>query len=251
MRERTASPDGTELWNFAVRASTMIRVRTFNTEKSVDSPSDGTAHDVFRRGRRRRWLAGLAASVALHALLLFGLPVIPASESRSPGPEIEVVALPGGVTPAPPRVEIPEPAVPIPRPSPPNPDARTDTPRSVPPPRVTPHDVSPRLLNRREVRETLLDLYPGGLEVMKVGGVVTLWLYIDTRGQVIRTVVREPSRFESFNRAAELVARTMRFRPARQAGNPVAVWVQQSIRFRTTDPAPTASRGETTGPGRP
>lgn len=226
-------------------------MRTFNSENSVHSPSEGTAQDVFRRGQRRRWLAGLAVSASLHALLLFGLPVIPASETRPPRPEIEVVALPSGVTPAPPRVEIPEPAVPVPRPSPPTPEARPDTPRSVPPPRITPHDVPPRLLNRQEVQETLLDLYPGGLEVMRVGGVVTLWLYIDTRGEVIRTVVREPSEFASFNRAAELVARTMRFRPARQAGNPVAVWVQQSIRFRTADPAPTASRGETTGPGRP
>lgn len=229
----------------------MIRIRTFNNEKNVQPPSDGTAHDLFRHGQRRRWLAGLVASVALHALLLFGLPVIPASETRTPRPEIQVVSLPSGVTPAPPRVEIPEPVVPVPRPSPPTPEARQDTPRSVPPPRITPHDIAPRLLNRREVEETLLDLYPGGLEVMRVGGVVTLWLYIDTRGQVIRTVVREPSRFDSFNRAAELVARTMRFRPARQAGNPVAVWVQQSIRFRTTDPTPTASRGETTGRGGP
>lgn len=230
---------------------TTNHVPTFNNATTVAPRSDGTAHDVFRRGRRRRWLGGLVASVALHAVLLFGLPVIPTGETRTPRPELQVVTLPAEVTPAPPRVEIPEPVVPVPRPSPPNPEARTDTPRSVPPPQLTPHDVPPRLLNRREVEETLLDLYPGSLEVMEVGGVVTLWLYIDTRGDVIRTVVRDPSRFESFNRAAELVAKTMRFRPAQQAGNPVEVWVQQSIRFRTTEPAPTASRGETTGRGEP
>lgn len=217
----------------------------------VTPPPDGSARELFREGQGRRWVVGLALSTAVHLVLLFGLPVIPASQTRAPRPEIHVVSLPSGVTDAPPRLEIPQPVVPVPRPSPPTPGARPDTPRAVPPPGITPHDVPPRLLNRREVEQALLDLYPGSLKVMDVGGVVTLWLYIDTHGQVVRTVVREPSQFELFNRAAEAVARTMQFRPARQAGNPVAVWVQQSIRFRTTDAPPAARRGETTGAGGP
>lgn len=206
-----------------------------------------SANENYRRGQGRRWIAGLALSVAVHLVFLFGLPVIPSTQTRTPRPDLRVVSLPSGASPAPPRVEIPEPAVPVPRPTPPTPRARSDTSRSIPPPRITPHDVPPRLLNRREVEEALLDLYPGSLEVVNVGGVVTLWLYIDTRGQVIRTVVREPSQFEPFNRAAEAVAKTMRFRPARQSGNAVPVWVQQSIRFRTVQNEPTALRGETSG----
>lgn len=213
--------------------------------------SDDTVHRRFREDHGRRVVIGLALSMALHAVLFFALPVIPASRQRIPTPELQVVSLPTGVVDPPPRVVVPEPAVPVPMPSPPRPDPpEQEEPASVPPPRVTPHDVPPRLLNRREVEETLLDLYPGSLEVMAVGGAVTLWLYVDTAGQVVRTVVREPSEFEAFNRAAEAVARAMQFRPAEQAGEPVPVWVQQRIRFQIqgSDGAPGR---ETGGDGRP
>lgn len=213
-------------------------------------PRDESVHRRFRKSHRRRVAIGVALSVALHAVLFFALPVIPASRHRVPAPELEVVSLPAGVTDPPPQVVIPEPAVPVPRPSPPRPDPpQRDEPASIPPPRVIPHDVPPRLLNRREVERTLMDLYPGSLEVMNVGGAVTLWLYVNTDGQVVRTVLREPSQFEAFNRAAETVARAMRFRPAEQAGDPVSVWVQQRIRFQTRDSAGAPSGRETGGDG--
>lgn len=196
---------------------------------------DQTADARFRRAHRRRVVTGLTVSLALHVVLLFGLPVIPASHQRTPAPELEVVSLPGGVSEPPPRVVVPEPVVPVPTPSPPSPDVRDEEPGEIPPPRLTPHDVPPRLLNRRQVERTLSDLYPGELEIMRVGGVVTLWLYIDTEGRVVRTVLREPSRFEAFNRAAEAVAQSMQFSPARQAGDTIPVWVQQRIRFQSQD----------------
>lgn len=208
---------------------------------------DETVHHRFRQDHRRRVVVGVLLSVALHAVLFFALPVIPSSRQRAPTPELEVVSLPGGVSDPPPHVVIPEPAVPVPRPSPPRADPpRRDEPPPIPPPQVIPHDVPPRLLNRQEVERTLLNLYPGSLEVMEVGGAVTLWLYVDRDGQVVRTVLREPSQFEAFNRAAETVARAMRFRPAEQAGEPVAVWVQQRIRFQTRDSTSMTS-GRNTG----
>jgi len=211
-----------------------------------------TANHRFRQGQRRRVMAGLILSLALHVVIFFALPVIPSTRQRSATtPELEVVRLPSGAVEAPPRLVIPEPAVPIPVPSPPAPTATTDQPDPIPPPHFTPHDVAPRLLNRLEVKETLLELYPGSLEVMRVGGAVTLWLYVDTEGQVIRTVLRESSQFEAFNRAAEAVARSMRFSPAQQSGNPVAVWVQQSIRFQTMDTVSPTPLAETGGPGEP
>lgn len=212
-------------------------------------PPEETAHTRFRRGNRRRWVLALAISVALHAVLFFALPVIPASRQRSPTPEMQVVSLPSGVVQAPPRVVIPDPVVPVPSPSPPQPDPPNEDPGSIPPPQVMPHDVPPRLTNRREVEKTLLDLYPGSLEVMKVGGAVTLWLYVDVDGRVIRVVVREPSQFQAFNRAARAVARAMQFSPAEQAGEPVPVWVQQRIRFQTGDTTGEAAGGETAGDG--
>lgn len=207
-------------------------------------------HHRFRRGHRRRVLAGLVISVALHTVAFFALPVIPSTRHRSPSPELEVVSLPAGVVEAPPRVVVPEPVVPVPAPSPPETDPPEEDPRSIPPPRVIPHDVPPRLVNRMEVERTLLDLYPGSLEVMEVGGSVTLWLFVDADGQVVRTVLREPSQFEAFNRAAEAVARAMQFRPAEQAGEPVSVWVQQRIRFQTRDSADGTPGPETGGDGR-
>lgn len=211
-----------------------------------------TAHQRFRQGQRRRVLAALSLSLALHLVVFFALPVIPSTRERTPTtPELEVVSLPAGVAKAPPRLVIPEPAVPIPTPSPPSPTASPEEPDPIPPPRIVPHDVAPRLLNRREVKETLLELYPGSLEVMRVGGAVTLWLYVDTDGQVVRTVLRQPSQFDAFNKAAAAVARSMQFSPAQQAGNPVAVWVQQSIRFQTTETVPPTPLAETERPGGP
>lgn len=210
------------------------------------SPREETADGRFRRSHRRRVVAGVVVSAALHAVLFLGLPVIPAARQQTPTPEIEVVRLPERATEPPPRVTVPEPAVPVPTPSDPSPEVRDEEPGEIPPPRLTPHDVPPRLLNRREVEETLTDLYPGELEIMRIGGVVTLWLYIEADGEVSRTVVREPSQFESFNRAAEAVAQSMRFRPARQAGDTIPVWVQQRIRFQSQDTA-TGPAGSETG----
>lgn len=212
-------------------------------------PPDETVHRRFRQGHRRRSLIGVVVSVALHAVLFFALPVIPSSRQHSPTPELQVVSLPSGVVEAPPRVVIPDPAVPVPEPSPPGPDPPDEEPGSIPPPQLTPHDVPPRLMNRGEVERTLLDLYPGSLEVMEVGGAVTLWLYVNVDGQVVRVVVREPSQFRAFNRAARAVARAMRFRPAEQAGEPVPVWVQQRIRFQTRDSTGEAPGRETGGAG--
>lgn len=210
---------------------------------------DETVHQRFRQGHRRRVLVGLALSLGLHLVLFFALPVIPSSRHRPPAPELEVVSLPTGVVDVPPRVVIPEPEVPVPTPSPPAPNPSGEDPEPIPPPRVTPHDVPPRLINRREVEETLMDLYPGDLEVMEVGGAVTLWLYVNTDGRVVRTVVREPSQFEAFNRAAQAVAQAMQFRPAQQAGDTVSVWVQQSIRFQIRDTTRTGPGRETGGGG--
>ena len=214
-------------------------------------PSDETAQRRFQRGDRRRLIVGLAVSVVLHTVLFFALPVIPSSRQRSPTPELEVVSLPSGVAEAPPRVVIPKPVLPVPVPTPPQPAPPNENPGSIPPPQVIPHDVPPRLINRREVEKTLLDLYPGSLEIMEVGGAVTLWLYVDVDGRVIRVVVREPSQFQAFNRAARAVARAMQFSPAEQAGEPVSVWVQQRIRFQTGESAGDASGRETGGDASP
>lgn len=213
-------------------------------------PSERPARERYRTTHRRRLLVGLTVSLALHCVLLFALPVIPSARLRSPATATEIVSLPAGVVEAPPRIEIPEPAVPVPRPTPPARSTARESRPTLPPPRLRRYEVPPRLLNRGEVRRILLDFYPGSLEAIDVGAVVTLWLYVSAEGEVARTVVREPSPFPALNRAAEAVARSMRFRPARQAGDTVAVWVQQSIRFQTRSPAGTVDAGATGG-GRP
>lgn len=210
---------------------------------------DETAHGRFRRRDRRRSLIALAAALVVHLLLLFGLPLPPKPRVPTPSPRLEVVTLPSRVVDAPPEIVLPEPAVPVPRPEPPAPEGPREPGRTVPPPSHTPHEIPPRLLNRREVTSLLHDLYPAGLEVLSVGDVVTLWMYVDTAGRVLRTVVRDSSRYAGLNRAAQVVARTMHFRPARQAGRPVAVWVQQAIRFRASDTDSGGPGEETDRPG--
>lgn len=94
-----------------------------------------------------------------------------------------------------------------------------------------PYDVAPELTNMDRVRARLREVYPPSLKERGIGGSVILWLNVDRQGRVQQSHVQEPSDHEALNRAAKLVADSMEFSPALQRDDPVAVWVQQRIRF--------------------
>jgi protein TonB len=99
-------------------------------------------------------------------------------------------------------------------------------------PGFTPMTVAPRLLNAEEIQTVLMREYPAVLRDAGIGGAPVLWLFIGTDGRVQRTQVNQTSGFEALDAAAANVAEVMRFTPAQNRDETVAVWVQIPIRFQ-------------------
>lgn len=99
-------------------------------------------------------------------------------------------------------------------------------------PGFTPMTVRPTLTNIDEVQRVLMREYPPTLRDAGIGGAPVLWLYIGTDGAVQRTQVQETSGFDALDQAAANVASVMRFTPAQNRDQTVAVWVQIPIRFQ-------------------
>ena len=98
--------------------------------------------------------------------------------------------------------------------------------------RITPYTIKPELLNKDEVSRRLLDYYPPALRAQRVGGEILLWVLVDERGRVVKSVVKRRAADNEFNSAAQHVARGMKFTPARNHDRPVAVWIQIPIVFK-------------------
>ena len=102
-------------------------------------------------------------------------------------------------------------------------------------PGFTPMTVRPQLLNSEEVQRVLIREYPSVLRDAGIGGAPVLWLYIGQNGEVERTQVQETSGFDALDQAAANVASVMRFTPAQNRDQTVAVWVQIPIRFQVVN----------------
>ncbi len=101
------------------------------------------------------------------------------------------------------------------------------------PPQFVARDVEPALLNGREIQTLLADNYPPRLRRDGISSSVTLYLFIDVTGNVMKVEIYEKSVYAQFNKAARTVANAMRFRPAENDGEPVGVWVLQRLDFNT------------------
>lgn len=97
-------------------------------------------------------------------------------------------------------------------------------------PPVTP-TVRPTLVNVPDVQRALMAAYPVQLRDAGIGGAPQVWAHIDERGAVIDSRIYESSETEALDAAALEVARVMRFTPARNGDQPVAMWVVIPIRF--------------------
>jgi len=60
-----------------------------------------------------------------------------------------------------------------------------------------------------------------------------IWFLIDAEGQVERFTVKSSSGNEALDEAALRVASTVRFQPAKNGEEPVAVWISLPINFTT------------------
>ena len=98
-------------------------------------------------------------------------------------------------------------------------------------PRFTPMTVRPEILNRGEVLQALMGLYPPALRDAGIGGTVEVWFFISEDGTVLDSRVSEPSTHVQLNEAALEVANVFKFSPALNREAIVEVWIQLPITF--------------------
>ena len=94
------------------------------------------------------------------------------------------------------------------------------------------YDTPPVLQNGSEIQQVLERAYPRALKEAGIGGRVEMWLYVDLSGAVTDQEIKTSSDNDALDRAAMEVAAQMRFRPARNQGEPTAVWVSQWVTFQ-------------------
>ncbi len=99
-------------------------------------------------------------------------------------------------------------------------------------PSLSVYTVAPVLLNLDEVTEAMLELYPRLLKRAGVSGLVLVWVRVDATGQFVKSAIKTSSGREAFDKAALEVTELMRFKPALDGDEPVAVWVIIPIEFR-------------------
>lgn len=215
------------------------------------SGADGeerSAAERFRRGYGRALGVGMVVSLALHAGLVVIAETVRAPAVAAPAGPPEMVVLPplerAEDLPTAPAVELPPAPPPVERPG--QPVAMEVEPAPEAAPRFIPHDTPPLLVNAPEIQAILHDAYPPELREAGVQGVVLLWLYVDERGHVERLQLRRSSGHAAFDSLAQEVGARMKYRPALNRTEPVAVWVAQPIRFHI-QVEEVARRGEADG----
>jgi TonB family protein len=118
----------------------------------------------------------------------------------------------------------------------PQPEASMDAPATrdalAEQPTFVAYDTPPVLQNTDEIQQILRRAYPRELMSAGIGGRVEMWLYVDLSGAVTNHELKTTSGNEALDRAAAEVVRQMRFRPARNQGEPTAVWVSQWVTFQ-------------------
>ena len=91
-------------------------------------------------------------------------------------------------------------------------------------------EVAPRPLNLGELQGALQRLYPRELRARRQNGWTQVRLRVEADGRVRYAQVSRSSHLE-FDQPAVQAVRTLRFRPGRVDGQPVAVWVELPIEW--------------------
>lgn len=94
-------------------------------------------------------------------------------------------------------------------------------------------DVEPTLKNGQEVRRVMRRVYPSGYRDTGLDVTAIMWVYVDAEGQVAARQVLKSSGYAVFDQAAEKLVDAMVFTPALREGDPVAVWINQAIHFKS------------------
>jgi TonB family protein len=98
-------------------------------------------------------------------------------------------------------------------------------------PTFTPYTLGPELTNREAITALLVRNYPPLLRDAGIGGKVLVWVFINDKGEVQNTRVKEGSGYDALDQAALAVAASMKFRPAMNRDKHVPVWVEIPVVF--------------------
>lgn len=211
-------------------------------------PDQLTANDRFKKGSGNRTWSAIAIAVVLHFLAFLLWPATTPIELEATTPVDSVVVVMPDVPLPPPPDEVPTPPAPVITVDAPD-DVTIDpntiwTPGPVAPPPVreadpasdpgifVPFTVPPRLTNGDAVLRELRSRYPAPLRNMGLEGTVGLWVHVAEDGSVADARVKETSGQALFDEVALDVAHLMRFRPAQNLDQAVAVWVAVPVTFQ-------------------
>jgi len=197
------------------------------------------------------WFWGsVAAAAVLHFAFMAFWPTMQADDAGIIAHELEALELPPEVEIPPPPEDIPRPAVPVIG------DVDLDDDITIPEttfedrsvedlpppptgnggagdgPAFTPYEVAPEIRNRAEFQRLLQRNYPRSLQDAGIGGTVVLWLHVDRQGNVQDARVEQSSGQERLDQAAISVVNQVRFSPALNRDERVAVWVQFPVTFQ-------------------
>ena len=99
-------------------------------------------------------------------------------------------------------------------------------------PCFTPYTQAPKLVNEQNVVRAITRHYPPKLREQRISGTAVMWLFLDEKGNVQTIRLRRTSGYPELDRAAQQVARVMRFEAARNRSVPVKVWVEIPVMFQ-------------------
>ena len=213
-----------------------------------------SANDRFKNGFRGRFWGSMILATVVHFVALQYSPELTVEDFSFTTEDLVAIELP-------PEVEIPPPPQRVTRPATPiiteaavseditiAPTTFEFNPISeLPPPPIevavqaedvsatptfTPYTVGPALLNRNEVIRAMGQSYPEALRQAGIGGIVWVYFFLNTEGQVQDHRIHRSSGFAELDEAALAVAGVYRFSPALHRDKLVPVWVALPIEFQ-------------------
>ncbi len=99
-------------------------------------------------------------------------------------------------------------------------------------PVFTPYTVRPEIKDRQRAKEIMRQHYPQILQEAGIGGMVFVWVFIDTKGRVQNAQVQQGSGNAALDAAALEAVYELEFTPALNMDKLVEVWVAFPVTFR-------------------
>lgn len=222
------------------------------TQHDPTAETTTTANDEFKRSFSSWFWGSITAATVLHFVVFALMPALQAPDVSLNTEDMETIDIPEQIDIPPPPEAIARPALPVITDAPVDDDItipdvtfEANPVEHLPPPPDevetdisaapvwTDVDIRPVLRNRDEMAALLEREYPPLLRDAGIGGTTTVWFFLDTDGNVLKTEVHTSSGHQSLDDAAEKVGEHLEFSPAMNRDKPVRVWVTMNITFKT------------------